>query len=40
MAVQKKHNAPYEPIEYTEKEIRYIQALARGDAAPETQKAA
>ena len=40
MAVQKKHNAPYEPIEYTEKAIRYIQALARGDAAPETQKAA
>ena len=40
MAAQKRHNAPYEAVEYTEKEIRYIQALARGDAAPETQRAA
>lgn len=40
MAVRKNHNAPYAPVEYTEKEIRYIQALARGDASPEAQKAA
>lgn len=40
MAARKKLNTPYAPVEYTSKEIRYIQALARGDAAPETQKAA
>lgn len=40
MAAAKKPNAPWTPVSYSEKEVRYIQALARGDATPEQQRGA